>query len=64
MKNQIINQQKRVALIRVEEDKKRRIYSVKRDFDKKVDEHEKFREMKEQEVMQMEMLEMELIKKL
>ena len=50
--------------MKIEEDKKRRIQSVKRDVDKKVDEESRVRSMKEQEVMQMEMLEMELIKKL
>ena len=34
----MIMQQKRVALMKVEEDKRRRIHSVKRDIDKKWDE--------------------------
>ena len=37
---------------------------MKREVDKKVEEEDKVRTLKEQEVMQMEMLEMELIKKL
>ena len=64
MKNQIINQQKRIAQMKIEDDKRRRIHSVKREVDRKVDEEARIRQMKEQEVMQMEMLEMELIKKL
>lgn len=64
MKNQIITQQKRLAQMKIEEDKRRRIHSVKRDIDRKWDEEGRIKTMKEQEVMQMEMLEMELIKKL
>lgn len=37
---------------------------MKRDFERKMDEEERVKSMKEQEVMQMEMLEMELIRKL
>lgn len=50
--------------MKIEEDKRRRVQSVKRDIDRKFDEEARIRSMKEQEVMQMEMLEMELIKKL
>lgn len=50
--------------MKIEDEKRRRIHSVKRDVDKRVDEEARIRQMKEQEVMQMEMLEMELIKKL
>jgi anti-sigma-K factor RskA len=64
MKNQIIIQQKRFAQLKIEEDKKRRIGSVQRDIDRKLDDEARVRQMKEQEVMQMELLEMELIKKL
>lgn len=60
----MILQQKRMAQLKIEDDKRRRIHSVKRDVDKKVDEEGRVRQLKEQEVMQMEMLEMELIKKL
>ena len=60
----MINQQKRFAQLKIEDDKRRRIHSVKREIDRKVDDEERTRQMKEQEVMQMEMLEMELIKKL
>ncbi len=40
------------------------MHSVKREYERKVDDEEKIKGLKEQEVMQMEMLEMELIKKL
>jgi hypothetical protein len=50
--------------MKIEEDKRRRIHSVKRDVDRKVDEEARVKQLKEQEVMQMELLEMELIKKL
>ena len=50
--------------MKIEDEKKRRIQSVHRDIDRKLDDEARVRQMKEQEVMQMEMLEMELIKKL
>jgi hypothetical protein len=50
--------------LKIEDEKKRRIQSVHRDIDRKLDDEARVRTMKEQEVMQMEMLEMELIKKL
>lgn len=50
--------------MKIEDEKKRRIQSVHRDIDRKLDDEARVRTMKEQEVMQMEMLEMELIKKL
>ncbi len=64
MKNQLINQQKRFAQLKIEEDRKRRITSVQRDVDRKLEDESRVRQVKEQEVMQMELLEMELIKKL
>ena len=64
MKNQLINQQKRFAQLKIEDEKRRKVHSVKRETDKRVEEEDKVRSLKEQEVMQMEMLEMELIKKL
>ena len=64
IKNQMIQQQKRFAMLKIEEDKKRRISSVQRDIDRKLDDEGRVRQLKEQEVMQMELLEMELIKKL
>lgn len=60
----MIMQQKRLAQLKIEDEKRRRIHSVKRDVDRKVDDEARVKSMKEQEVMQMEMLEMELIKKL
>ena len=50
--------------MKIEDDKRRKIHSVKREIDRKVEDEERIRQNKEQEVMQMEMLEMELIKKL
>ncbi len=50
--------------MKIEDEKRRRVQSVKRDIDRKFDEEARVRQMKEQEVMQMEMLEVELIKKL
>ena len=43
MKNQMINQQKRFAQMKIEDDKRRRIHSVKRDVDRKVDEEARIR---------------------
>ena len=63
-KNQMINQQKRLAQLKIEDERRRRIHSVKREQDKRVDDEGRIKQLKEQEVMQMEMLEMELIKKL
>lgn len=64
LKNQLIIQQKRFAQLKIEEDRKRRISSVQRDIDRKLDDEGRIKQIKEQEVMQMELLEMELIKKL
>jgi hypothetical protein len=50
--------------LKIEEDRKRRITSVQRDVDRKLEDESRVRQIKEQEVMQMELLEMELIKKL
>jgi len=47
-----------------EDDRKRRIMSVKRVHEDKVSIEERMRQQKEEEVMQMEKIEMELIKKL
>ncbi len=63
-KTEMINQQKRIAQLKIEEERRRRVQSVKRDIDRKYDDEARIRQLKEQEVMQMEMLEMELIKKL
>ena len=64
MKNQIVNQQKRLAQMKIEEERNRRLYNVKKNQDEKVTGEEVMRTHKEEEVMQMEKLEMELIKKL
>ena len=64
MKNQIVNQQKRLAQMKIEEERKRRIMAVQKNHDDRVNNEEVVRVQKEEEVMQMEKLEMELIKKL
>ena len=64
MKNQIVKQQKHVASVKIEQDKNRRLYNVKKQHDDKVASEDYLRQQKEEEVMQMEKLEMELIKKL
>ena len=50
--------------MKIEEDRRRKLESVKKEQDKQVSEEDRIKLAKEQEVMQMEMLEMELIKKL
>ena len=50
--------------MKIEEERKRRINSVHRDIDKRLDDEGRVRQIKEQEIMHMELLEMELIKKL
>ena len=64
MKNQIVNQQKRLASMKIEEERKRRMLNVQRQHEDRVGNEEMTRQQKEEEVMQMEKLEMELIKKL
>lgn len=64
MKNQIVNQQKRLAAMKIEEDRQRRLQQVQRGHDDRVNNEDYLRQQKEEEVMQMEKLEMELIKKL
>jgi hypothetical protein len=64
MKNQIVNQQKRLAAMKIEEDRTRRVQQVQRGHDDRVNNEDYMRQAKEEEVMQMEKLEMELIKKL
>lgn len=64
MKNQIVNQQKRLAAMKIEEDRQRRLQQVQRSHDDRVNNEDYLRQQKEEEVMQMEKLEMELIKKL
>ena len=64
MKNQIVNQQKRLAAMKIEEDRQRRAQQVARDSNNRAGNEDYLRQQKEEEVMQMEKLEMELIKKL
>lgn len=64
MKNQVVHQQKRLAQMKIEEDRNRRINHVQKQHDSRVNNEEYLRTQKEEEVMQMEKLEMELIKKL
>ena len=64
MKNQIITNQKRLAAMKIEEDRHRRLAAVQKHHDNRVTNEDALRNMKEEEVMQMEKLEMELIKKL
>ena len=64
MKNQIVNQQKRLAAMKIEEDRQRRAQQVARDANNRAGNEDYLRQQKEEEVMQMEKLEMELIKKL
>lgn len=51
MKNQIINQQKRLAQMKIDEDKRRKVMSVKKAHDDKVNEEERMRAQKEEEVI-------------
>ena len=64
MKNQIVNQQKRLAAMKIEEERQRRVQQVQKQHEDKVGNEDFLRQQKEEEVMQMEKLEMELIKKL
>ena len=64
MKNQIVNQQKLLAAMKIEEDRQRRLQNVQRQTDDRINNEDYMRTQKEEEVMQMEKLEMELIKKL
>lgn len=43
----MINQQKKFAQLKIEDEKRRRIYSVKRDVGKKVEDFEKSKQQKE-----------------
>ena len=59
-----MSQQRQLAQVRLAENRRRRVESVKREQALRYEEEVSLRERKEQEVQQMEMLEMELIKKL
>lgn len=64
MKNQIGLQSKRLAQMKIEEEKRRKIQMAQKDNYVKANEEEELRNMKMDEVAQMEKLEMELIKRL
>ncbi len=64
MKQQIVNQQKAIGKIKIDEDKRRKTEMARRTVLDKADEEEMMKKMKEQEVVAMERLELELINKL
>ena len=64
MKNQIVNQQKQIAKMKIDEERQRKMHGVRKQHDEKVSMEEQLRLQKEEEVMQMEKLEAELIRKL
>ena len=64
MKNQIGLQSKRLAQMKIEEERRRKQGLAARDHVTKCHEEEGMRQMKMDEVAQMEKLEMELIKRL
>lgn len=64
MKNQIVNQQKRLAQMKQEEEQRRKVGLANRNQNMKVQEEDIARTHKEDEVLNMERIEMELIKKL
>jgi hypothetical protein len=64
MKNQIGIQSKKLAQMKIEEERRRKINAAQRDHANKCGEEEDLRTMKMDEVSQMEKLEMELIKRL
>jgi hypothetical protein len=47
VRNQMILQQKRLAQLKVEDERRRRIHSVKRDTDKRVEDEARVKQMKE-----------------
>ena len=64
MKNHIVNQQKRLAQLKIEEERKRKQQNAHRGQSEKAAVEESKRLAKEEEVLNMERVEMELIKKL
>lgn len=64
MKNTIVNQQKKLAGQKVQEERNRKIQAAQGGNYEKVNNEEQMRLVREEEVMNMERLEMELIKKL
>ena len=64
MKNQIGLQSKRLAQMKIEEERRRKTMNARRDHENRCDGEEQLRNIKMDEVAQMEKLEMELIKRL
>lgn len=64
MKNQIGLQSKRLAMMKIEEEKRRKAMAARREHEERCAEEEALRNIKMDEVAQMEKLEMELIKRL
>jgi|TARA_B110000305_G_C18960968_1_gene412730 hypothetical protein len=64
MKNQIGLQSKRLAMMKIEEEKRRKAMAARREHEERCGEEEALRNIKMDEVAQMEKLEMELIKRL
>lgn len=64
MKNQIGLQSKRLAQMKIEEERRRKQITAQREHANRCQEEESLRNMKMDEVSQMEKLEMELIKRL
>lgn len=64
MKNQIVNQQKRLAQMKMEEEQRRKVSMAQRNQQDKTAVEDHMRQNKEDEVLNMERIEMELIKKL
>ena len=64
MKNQIGLQSKRLAMMKIEEEKRRKAMQARREHEERCAEEEALRNIKMDEVAQMEKLEMELIKRL
>ena len=64
MKNQIGLQSKRLAQMKIEEERRRKAMQARREHEQRCDGEEQLRNIKMDEVAQMEKLEMELIKRL
>jgi hypothetical protein len=64
MKNQILIQQRRLAQMKIEEEKRRKMQMAQQEIAMRCKEEEELIQQKMNEVAQMEMLEMELIKRL
>jgi hypothetical protein len=64
MKNQIGLQSKRLAQMKIEEERRRKIMNARKEHEERCVEEEQLRNIKMDEVAQMEKLEMELIQRL